>query len=37
MSAKQNDCVFCRIIRGEIPSTIVYQDEDIVAFPDINP
>jgi histidine triad (HIT) family protein len=37
MSAQQNDCVFCRIIRGEIPSTIVYQDEDIVAFRDINP
>ena len=37
MSAKQNDCIFCRIIRGEIPSNIIYQDEDVVAFPDINP
>ena len=33
----KTDCVFCRIIRGEIPSKIVYQDEDVVAFPDINP
>ena len=31
------DCIFCRIISGEIPSKIVYQDEDVVAFPDINP
>lgn len=31
------NCVFCKIIRGEIPSNIVYQDEDVVAFPDINP
>jgi histidine triad (HIT) family protein len=33
----QTDCIFCRIIRGEIPSQIVYQDEDVLAFPDINP
>ncbi len=33
----QADCVFCKIVRGEIPSKIVYQDEDIVVFPDINP
>jgi histidine triad (HIT) family protein len=31
------DCIFCRIISGEIPSKIVYQDEDVVVFPDINP
>jgi histidine triad (HIT) family protein len=31
------DCIFCKIIRGEIPSKIVYQNEDVVAFPDINP
>jgi histidine triad (HIT) family protein len=37
MNTKQTDCVFCRIVRGEIPSNIVYQDEDVIAFPDINP
>jgi histidine triad (HIT) family protein len=33
----QTDCIFCKIVRGEIPSKIVYQDEDVVVFPDINP
>jgi histidine triad (HIT) family protein len=39
MSNRQTrtDCVFCRIISGEIPSQIVYRDEDVVAFPDANP
>ena len=31
------DCLFCKIIAGEIPSTIVYQDEDCIAIRDINP
>ena len=31
------DCIFCRIISGEIPSDIVYQDEEVLAFRDINP
>jgi histidine triad (HIT) family protein len=31
------DCVFCKIIAGEIPGNIIYQDEDIIAFPDISP
>lgn len=31
------DCVFCKIIKGEIPSTKVYEDEEILAFKDINP
>jgi len=30
-------CIFCRIIVGEIPSDIVYQDKDFFAFKDINP
>lgn len=30
-------CVFCRIIRGEIPSKKVYEDEDVFAFHDIRP
>ena len=31
------DCLFCKIVAGEIPSTIVAQDERTVAFMDINP
>ena len=31
------DCLFCKIIAGEIPSTKVYEDEDCYAFRDINP
>ena len=31
------DCIFCRIISGDIPSDILYQDEQVVAFRDINP
>ena len=31
------DCLFCRIIAKEIPSKIVYEDEQAVAFEDINP
>ena len=31
------DCIFCKIIKGEIPSDKVYEDDDILAFKDINP
>jgi histidine triad (HIT) family protein len=31
------DCIFCKIIAGEIPSTNVYRDEQATAFRDINP
>ena len=31
------DCLFCKIIKGEIPSTKVYEDDMIYAFRDINP
>ena len=31
------DCVFCKIIKGEIPSDKVYEDEEIIAFKDIQP
>ena len=31
------DCLFCKIIKGEIPSYKVYEDEDTLAFLDINP
>ena len=30
-------CVFCKIIAGEIPSTKVYKDEDMIIIKDINP
>ena len=30
-------CIFCRIVRGEAPARIVYQDEDVTAFHDRNP
>ena len=32
-----DDCIFCKIARGQIPSKKVYEDEDVFAFHDINP
>lgn len=32
-----NDCIFCRIAKGEIPSSKVYEDDEILAFKDIHP
>jgi len=32
-----SDCIFCRIVRGEVPARIVYQDEDVTAFHDLAP
>jgi histidine triad (HIT) family protein len=32
-----NDCLFCKIVNGDIPADIVYRDENVVAFNDINP
>ena len=34
---KDPDCIFCKIIAGELPSDIVYRDEKVVGFRDINP
>ena len=31
------DCIFCQIVAGTIPSQTVYQDEEVIAFRDINP
>lgn len=31
------DCIFCKIAKKEIPSTIVYEDDDVIAFNDLNP
>lgn len=32
-----SDCIFCRIVSGEIPCSLVYQDDRVFAFKDINP
>lgn len=32
-----DDCLFCKIIAGELPSNKVYEDDDVYAFEDINP
>lgn len=34
---KMTDCLFCKIIAGDIPATLTYQDNKVVAFNDINP
>ena len=31
------ECLFCKIVKGEIPATVVYKDEQVTAFRDINP
>jgi histidine triad (HIT) family protein len=31
------DCLFCKIVEGQIPATIVFQDDHVVAFKDITP
>ncbi|MCK4534418.1 MAG: HIT domain-containing protein [Syntrophobacterales bacterium] len=31
------DCIFCKIVRGEIPASIVYESESVLAFDDISP
>src|SRR5262245_13644142 len=31
------DCLFCKIVKGEIPAKLVYKDDHVVAFQDINP
>ena len=31
------ECVFCKIIKREIPSNIVYEDDRVIAFYDVNP
>ncbi|ARM31715.1 histidine triad nucleotide-binding protein [Prosthecochloris sp. HL-130-GSB] len=37
MVARDPDCLFCRIVSGEIPADIVYRDEFVLAFRDIQP
>jgi histidine triad (HIT) family protein len=31
------ECIFCKIVGGEIPAELVYQDDEVLAFRDINP
>jgi len=31
------ECIFCKIVRGEIPATVVYESSDALAFEDVNP
>ena len=37
MEGTVQDCIFCKIARGEVPSRKVYEDEDVLAFHDIRP
>ena len=37
MIHQEPDCLFCRIVRGEIPARIVYRNDHVVAFKDITP
>jgi len=32
-----SECIFCKIVKGEIPAVVVYEDEKVMAFEDINP
>lgn len=31
------DCIFCRIVAGELPGAVLYEDDDVLAFKDISP
>jgi histidine triad (HIT) family protein len=31
------DCIFCKIVAGTIPAKLVYEDDQVLAFPDMNP
>ena len=37
MAHSEPDCIFCKIVRREIPSSVVYEDEHVLAFKDIHP
>jgi len=37
MTERDSDCLFCRIVAGEIPSDLVHEDDDVIAFRDIAP
>jgi histidine triad (HIT) family protein len=35
--AAVQDCIFCKIVRGEVPAEKLYEDDDLIAFDDIHP
>lgn len=35
--AVKDDCLFCKIVSGEVPSTKVYEDDQVLAFEDVSP
>ena len=35
--ARKEDCIFCKLANGEIPTTVVYEDDDVCAFEDSSP
>lgn len=37
MNDRDPDCLFCRIVAGELPSDRVHEDDDVIAFRDIHP
>jgi histidine triad (HIT) family protein len=37
MNTAASDCIFCKIIEGKVPSRKVYEDQEMLAFHDINP
>lgn len=37
MNERDSDCLFCRIVAGEVPSDRVHEDDDVIVFRDINP
>ncbi|HZZ65279.1 MAG TPA: HIT domain-containing protein [Candidatus Baltobacteraceae bacterium] len=37
MSASNQDCIFCRILAGEIPATVLYRDDEVAAIADLAP
>ena len=37
VDSTMDDCIFCKIVAGDIPADIVYQDDTVLAFRDLNP
>ena len=37
IALRMSDCLFCKIVAGQVPATFVYRDDDVVAFRDLNP
>jgi histidine triad (HIT) family protein len=32
-----SDCIFCKIVKGEIPSTKIHEDDNVIGFKDLRP